>query len=106
MEGVDLFDGKLCRECQLSLEQAIRGMIQDDMHVLFHLQSDDLGQRLMALTHEVKPYPGDDVNVSIYGNLAKDMFYDYLVRVRQVCNRLCNNNAADISTGLNNELKK
>jgi len=45
VEGVDLFYGKLCRECQLSLERAIRGMIQDDMHVLFHLQSDDLGQR-------------------------------------------------------------
>jgi len=104
VEGVDLFDGKLCRECQLSLEQAIQGMIQDDMHVLFHLQSDDLGQRLMALPHEVRPYPSDDVNAGICGKLARDMFLQYLTNVRVVCSRLCNSEEADMYTGLNNEI--
>jgi len=103
VEGVDLFDGKLCRECQLSLEQAIQGMIQDDMHVLFHLQSDDLGQRLMALPHEVRSYPGNDVNAGICGKLAKDMFEQYLRRVRMACSRLCSNDEADVYTSLNNE---
>jgi len=104
VEGVDLFDGKLCRECQLSLEQAIQGMIQDDMHVLFHLQSDDLGQRLMTLSRGVRPYPGDDVNAAISGKLARDMFEQYLVNERIVCNRLCNNEEADVITSLNNEI--
>jgi len=104
VEGVDLFDGKLCRECQLSLERAIQGMICDDMHVLFHLQSDDLGQRLMAPPHEVRPYPGDDVNAGICGRLAKDMFELYLKVLRSTCSRLCNNDAADVYTSLNNEI--
>jgi len=104
VEEVDLFDGKLCRACQLSLEQAIQGMIQDDMHVLFHLQSDDLGQRLMALPHEVRPYPGDDVNAGICGKLARDMFRLYLLHVRLVCSRLCNSAEADVITSLNNEI--
>jgi len=104
VEGVDLFYGKLCRECQLSLEQAIRGMIQDDMHVLFHLQSDNLGQRLMALPHEVRPYPGDDVNAGICGKLSRDMFRDYLSTLRMVCHRLCNSEEADVYTSLNNEI--
>jgi len=103
VEGVDLFDGKLCRECQLSLERAIQGMIQDDMHVLFHIQSDDLGQRLMALPHDVRPYPGEDVNAGICGRLVKDMFEKYLISVRITCSRLCNN-AADVITSLNNEI--
>jgi len=104
VEGVDLFDGKLCHECQLSLKNAIEGMIQDDMHVLFHLQSDDLGQRLMALPQEVRPYPGDDVNAAICGKLAENMFDIYLARVGSVCSRLCNNEEADVYTGLNNEI--
>jgi len=103
VEGVDLFDGKLCRECQLSLEQAIQGMIEDDMNVLFHLQSDDLGQRLKA-RHEVRPYPGDDVSAGICGMLAKDMFELYLKGLRPTCSRLCNNDAADVITSLNNEI--
>jgi len=103
VEEVDLFDGKLCRECQLSLEQAIQGMIQDDMHVLFHLQSDDLGQRLMALPHEVRPYPGDDVNAGICGRLFKDMFEQYIINARRVYSRLCNNAEAGVYTSLNNE---
>jgi len=104
VEGVDLFDGKLCRECQLSLEQAIQGMIQDDMHVLFHLQSDDLGQRLLAFSDDVRPYPGDDVNAAICGKLARDMFKLYLKIFKIACNRLCNNDAADVYTSLNNEI--
>jgi len=104
VEEVDLFDGKLCRECQLSLEQAIQGMIQDDMHVLFHLQSDDLGQRLMALPHDVRPFPGDDVNAGICGKLARDMFEQYLMKVRTTCSRLCNSAEADVITSLNNEI--
>ena len=104
VEGVDLFNGKLCRKCQLSLEQAIRAMIQDDMHVLFQLQSDDLGQRLMALTHEVKQYPGDDVNSTICGKLARDLFKYYLVGMRKICSRLCNKREADMYTRLNNEI--
>jgi len=104
VEGVDLFDGKLCRECQLRLEQTIQGMIQDDMHVMFHLQFDDLGQRLMTLPHEVRPYPSDDVNAGICGKLAKDMFKQNLKLVQRVCSRLCNNEEADVYTGLNNEI--
>jgi len=104
VEGVDLFDGKLCHECQLSLKNAIEGMIQDDMHVLFHLLSDNLGQRLMALPHEVRPYPREDVNAGICGKLARDMFNLYLKKVRWVCSRLCNNEEADVYTGLSNEI--
>jgi len=103
VEEVDLFDGKLCRECQLSLERAIQGIIEDDMHVLFHLQSDDLGQRLMALPHEVRPYPGDDVNAGICGRLVKDMFEQYLINARRVYSRLCNNAEAEVYTSLDNE---
>jgi len=102
--GVNLFDGKLCPGCQLSLEQAIQRMIQDDMHVLFHLQFDDLGQRLMTLHHEVTLYSGDDVNARICGKLARDMFEQYLVHVRIVCSKLCNNEEADVYTSLNNEI--
>jgi len=102
VEGVDLFDGKLCRECQLSLERAIRGIIQDDMHVLFHLQCDDLGQRLMA--PHVRPYPGHDVNAAICGNLARDMFRKHLIHVKNACYRLCYSEEADVYTSLNNEI--
>ena len=106
IEGVDLFDGKLCRECQLSLERAIRGMIQDDMHVLFQLQMDDLGQRLTsrALPHEVRRYLSDDVNNGICGRLARDMFEEYLIHVRNVCSRLCNNEEDDVYTSLHNKI--
>jgi len=104
VEGIDLFDGKLCRECQLGLARAIRGMIQDDMHVLFQLQSDDLGQRVMAVLHDVRSYPGDDVNAGICGRLAKDMFEQYLLHVRKVCYRLFNHAEADVSTRLNNKI--
>jgi len=61
-------------------------MIQDDMHVLFHLQSDDLGQRLMALPHEVRQYPGDDMNAGVYAMLAMDIFKTYLYVLEEWCN--------------------
>jgi len=104
VEGVDLFDGKLCCECQMSLELAIHGMIQDDMHVLFHLQSDDLGQRLIDFPHEMQPYHGDDVNAGICGKLAKDMFTEYLRTCTSVSHRLCNNDEAELRISLNNEI--
>jgi len=104
VEGVDLFDGKLCHECQLSLKNAIEGMIQDDMHVLFHLQSDNLGQRLMTVPQEVRPYPDYDVNAVICGKLARDMFENYLRNARGIISRLCNNEAADVYTSLNNKI--
>jgi len=104
VEGVDLFDGKLCHECQLSLKKAIEGMIQDDMHVLFHLLSDNLGQRLMTLPQEVRPYPDNDVNAAICGKLARDMFELYLSQARRIISRLCNNEEADVYTGLNNQI--
>jgi len=104
VEGVDLFDGKLCRECQLRLERAIQGMIQDDMHVLFHLKCDDLGQRLMALPHEVQSYSGDDVNAGICGKLARDLFQQYSSYAIIVCSKLCNNVEVDVITSLNNEI--
>ena len=68
VDKVDLFNGKLCRECQISLENATRVMIQDDMRVLSHLQIDDLGQRLMQLPRELRI--GTDVNATICGKLA------------------------------------
>jgi len=104
VEGVDLFNGKLCRQCQLSLERAIRRMIQDDMHVLFHLQIDDLGQRLMALPQKVRPYPGDDVNAAVCGKLARDMFNQYLEQVTDVGHRLCNNEEAELCIDLDKNI--
>jgi len=106
VEGVDLFYGKLCRQCQLRLERAIQGMIEDDMQVLFHVQCDDLGQRLMALPHDVRPYPSNDVNAGICGKLSWDMFDHYLNMVVVVCHRLCNSEEADLYTSLNNEINK
>ena len=72
--------------------------------MLFHLQSDDLGQRLMALPHEVRPHSGDDVNAGICGKLARAMFVLYLIYVKHVCHRLCNNEEADVITNMNNEI--
>jgi len=68
---------------------------------LFHLQSDDLGQQLMTLPHQVTLNPRDDVNAGICGKLAYDMFEWHLTHVLQ---RLCNNEAADVYTGLNNDI--
>jgi len=45
-----------------------------------------------------------ELNAGICGKLAKDMFIQYLCRLRDVCSRLCNNEAADVYTNLNNEI--
>jgi len=55
----------------------------------------------MTLPHEVKPY---DVNAGICGRLARDMFATYLQNLRSTCSRLCNDDAADVYTSLNNEI--
>jgi len=102
--GVDLFYGKLCRECQMGLEQAIQGMIQDDMHILFHLKSDDLGQRLSDFPHEMQPCHVNDVNAGICGKLAKDMFAEFLKWCTNVLHRLCNIKNVELCISLKNEI--
>ena len=87
VKGVDLFDGKLCRECQISLEKATKFMIQDDMRVLLHLQIDDLGQRLKRLPRGFRVCA--DVNANICGKLAKEMFIDYYKRLPGFVSELC-----------------
>jgi len=87
VEGVDLFDGKLCRKCQISLEKAIKVMIQDDMRVLFHLQIDDLGQRLMPLSRELRI--GTDMNANICGKLAKEIFVSFYEKFRLLILKIC-----------------
>ena len=76
VENVDLFDGKLCRECQMALELEIRRMIQDDMHVLFHLQCDGLGQKLLPIPRGVQN--ADETDGKLIGLLAKGMFNSQL----------------------------
>jgi len=87
VENVDLFDKKLCRECQVKLEKQIRVMIQDDMHVLFNLQIDDLGERLMQLHPHVERFL--DQTTSICGKLTMDMFDFYLYTYKEVCKNIC-----------------
>jgi len=89
VENVDLFDQKLCRECQVRLEKQIRAMIQDDMHVLFNLQIDDLGERLMQIPQQVDRFP--DQSASICGKLAQQMYSLYLVSFHGICKHLCDN---------------
>jgi len=96
VDGVDLFDGKLCRECQISLEKAIKVMIQDDMRVLFHLQIDDLGQRLMPLPRELRV--DADVIANICGKLEKEMFEDYYREFRNLVSILCKDEQQDLVT--------
>jgi len=72
--NVDLFDGKLCRECQMALELEIRRMIQDDMHVLFHLQCDGLGQKLLPIPRGVQNPSVDETDGNLLGLLAQGMF--------------------------------
>ena len=69
---MELFDKKMCRECQVRLQMQIRVMIQNDMHVLFNLKIDDLGERLMQLPQQVAWFP--DQSASICGKLALDMY--------------------------------
>jgi len=104
VEGVDLFDGKLCRECQVCLEEAIRVMIQDDMHVLFHIQMDDLGRRMLEPSCEVGRGPGEDVNAHICGKLVHDMFQRYMVWLRSICFKLCNDSKGEFETRLINKI--
>jgi len=87
VENVDLFDKKLCRECQVKLEKQIRVMIQDDMHVLFNLQIDDLGERLMQLYPHVERFP--DQTSTICGKLTLDMFKFYVFNFTQTCKHMC-----------------
>jgi len=72
VENVDLFDGKLCRECQVALELEIRRMIQDDMQVLFRLQCDGLGQKLLPIPRGVQN--ADETDGKLIGLLSKGMF--------------------------------
>jgi len=104
VEGVDLFDGKLCRECQVSLGEAIRVMIQDDMHVLFHIQMDYLGRRLLKPSCEVGRGPGEGVNARICGKLVHDMFQIYMTWLRSICFNMCNGSKGEFETRLINKI--
>jgi len=104
VEGVDLFDGKLCRECQVCLKEAIKVMIQDDMHVLFHIHIDDLGRRLLEPSCEVGRGPGEDVNARICGKLVHDMFGVYMKCLKTICFKLCNDSKGEFETRLINKL--
>jgi len=87
VENVDLFDKKLCRECQVKLEKQIRAMIQDDMHVLFNLQIDDLGVRLMQLNPHVERFP--DQSASVCGKLTFDIWTFYVKCFTCLCKHMC-----------------
>jgi len=89
VENVDLFDKKLCRECQVKLEKLIRVMIQDDMHVLFNLQIDDLGERVMQLHPHIERFP--DQTSSICVKLTFDMSRFYVSGFTQISKRMCGN---------------
>ena len=91
VENVDLFDKKLCRECQVRLEKQIRVMIQDEMQVLFNLKIDNLGERLMQLQlpQEVARFP--DQSASICGQLASEMHIWYNRHFQEICKYLCDN---------------
>jgi len=98
VEGVDLFDGKLCRECQISLEKAIRVMIQDDMRVLFRLQIDDLGQKLIQRPRAL--IVGADANATICGKLAKEMCELHYAGIRTIVSKLCEDEQQDLVTSI------
>ena len=100
VDGVDLFDGKLCRECQRSLEKAIGVIIQDNMRVLFHLQIDDLGQRLMPPPRERELRIGTDVNAYICGKLAKETCEYYYIELRYIVFTLSDDRQHDIITSI------
>jgi len=87
VENVDLFDKKLCRECQVKLEKQIRVIIQDDMHVLFNLQIDDLGERLMQLHPHLERFP--DQSASVCGKLTLDMLKIYVLDFKHTCKHIC-----------------
>jgi len=105
VEGVDLFEGKLCRECQRCLKEAIRVMIQDDMHVLFHIESDDLGQRMMELSNGGHYGPCENVNARICGKLVVDVFLQlHLKTLPNICDKLSSGVEADFETRLDNKI--
>jgi len=87
VDNVDLFDKKLCRECQVKLEKQIRVMIQDDMHVLFNLQMDDLGERLMQLHPHIELF--SDQSASVFGNLTMNLFKVYAWGFTRICKQMC-----------------
>jgi len=87
VDNVDLFDKKLCRECQVKLEKQIRVMIQDDMHVLFNLQIDDLGERLMQLHPHDERFP--DQSASVCSKLTLDMSNLYVWWFTKICKQMC-----------------
>ena len=105
VERVDLFDGKLCRECQVCLEEAISDMIQDDMHVVFHLESDDLSQRMIELSNGEHYGPRENVNARICGKLVHDVFVQlHLYRLLNICIKLSSGVEADFETRLDNKI--
>jgi len=87
------------------LEEAIRVMIQDDMHVLFNIQMDDLGRRMLEPSCEVGRGPGEDVNARICGKLVHDMFQMYMIWLRKICFELCNDSKGEFETRLINKIK-
>jgi len=97
VENVDLFDKKLCRKCQVKLEKQIRVMIQDDMHVLFNLQIDDLGERLMQFHPHLERFP--DQSASICGTLTLDMFKFYVLGFTQACKHICDSRDTGLYQG-------
>jgi len=105
IEGADLFDGKLCRACQVRLGEAVRAMIQDDMKILFGIQSDDLGQRMMNLSRETQAGPGENMNARICGKLVHDVFLEeQLYRLIKICYKVCSGVEADFETRLDNKI--
>jgi len=107
VEGVDLFDGKLCRECQVCLEEAIRVMIQDDMHVLFHIKSDDLGQRMMELSRAPQSVPRANMNAFICCTLVINLVQVlHLKTLSCICYALCSAVEADFETRLENKINQ
>jgi len=105
VERIDLLDGKLCRECQVCLEEEIRDMIQDDMHVLFHIESDDLGQRMIELSNGGHYGPGENVNARICGKLVLDVFLQlHLKRLSDICIKLSSGVEADFETRIDNKI--
>jgi len=107
VERIDLFDGKLCRECQVCLEEAISDMIQDDMHVVFHIESDDLGQRMIGLSDGGRYSPGENVNARICGKLVTDVFCQVQrVYLSKICFELCSGEEAEFETRLNSKINQ
>jgi len=105
VEGVDLFDGKLCHECQARLGEAIRAIIQDDMKIMFNIQSDDLGKRMKELYRAPQAGPGENMNARICGKLVHDVFLEeQLYRLIDIYYKVCSGVEADFETRLDNKI--